>query len=85
MLENQSKDIKKTILNALHYIAPEVDVNNIKSNLPLREQIDIDSLDFVRLIVRLHENLGVDVPESDYAKLTTLDSFINYFTSHAGS
>jgi acyl carrier protein len=74
------KDIKKMVLNSIHIVAPEMDLEKIKTNIPLREQIDIDSLDFVRFITRLDVALGVDVPESDYPKLQTLESCVNYFS-----
>jgi acyl carrier protein len=74
---NQEK-IKQSLFTAIHFIAPEVDSTSIKTYLPLRDQIDIDSLDFVRLVIRIHEIFDVDVPESDYPKLTTLDDCVNY-------
>lgn len=45
---------------------------------PLREQIDIDSFDFLNFIIHLHETLGIDIPEKDYAELLTLNSAIEY-------
>jgi acyl carrier protein len=78
-IEWTQEEIKKSILTSIHFIAPEVDLQTIKLDRPLRDQIDLDSLDFVRLVIRIHETLGVDVPESDYPKLTTLDSCVNYF------
>lgn len=71
--------IKQSVLTALHFLAPEIDPANIKTDLPLRDQLDIDSLDFVRLVIRINEILGVAVPESDYPQLTTLNACVNYF------
>lgn len=73
------EEIQNIVLSCLHKIAPEIDLKTLKKDQPLREQIDIDSLDFVRLVALLHENLKVDVPEADYAKLLTLNSCIDYF------
>jgi acyl carrier protein len=74
-------EIKKAVLQAIGEIAPEADPNTIRSDLPLREQLDIDSFDFLNLLVRVHEALGVEIPESDYAKVATLDAFVAYLTT----
>lgn len=77
------EQIKAAIFNALGAIAPEADLNAIAPDKPLRDQIDIDSYDFLNVMIRLHEALGVDVPEADYGKLATLNSAINYFTARS--
>lgn len=74
-------EIQNKILSCLHKIVPEVDLQTLKKDQSLRDQVDIDSLDFTRLVVLFHEALGVDVPELDYPKLATLDSCLNYFKS----
>jgi acyl carrier protein len=61
------------IAAVLATIAPEADLATIDSSAPLREQLDIDSMDFLRLLTGLHARTGVSVPESDYAKCATLD------------
>ena len=70
--------IRATLLAALHAIAPEVAPGEIAPDQPLRDQVDLDSMDFLNFLVRVHEKLGVDVPEADYAKLVTLDNFVAY-------
>ena len=50
---------------------PEGDYDRLKPDRPLRDQLDIDSYDFLNVIVALHERLGVDIPETDYQKLLT--------------
>ena len=52
---------------------------------PLREQIDLDSFDFLNVIIRLHEILGIDIPESDYAELATLDGAVDYLARRSGA
>lgn len=71
----QMRDI---IFDALGVIAPEVEPAMIAPERPLREQIDIDSFDFLNFIIRLHETLGIDIPEKDYAELLTLNSAVEY-------
>lgn len=70
--------IRATILDTLASIAPEIDPAGIAADQPLREQVDLDSMDFLNVIIRLHEILGVDIPESDYGRLATLDGAVEY-------
>lgn len=71
------------MLAALTRIAPEVDAATLRGNEPLRQQVDIDSMDFLNLIIELHRDLGVEIPESDYAELTTLDDMVKYLSARA--
>lgn len=54
-------------------IAPDVGVDEIAPDIPLQEQLDFDSMDFLSLVTALSEATGVDVPESDYPRLATLE------------
>lgn len=72
------EEIRDVIFDALGAIAPEIDPAMIAPERPLREQIDIDSFDFLNFIIRLHEILGIDIPEKDYAELLTLNSSVEY-------
>jgi acyl carrier protein len=72
------QDIRSTIFRTLHEIAPEVDAAELVSDQPLRDQVDLDSMDWLNFIVGLHNALHVDIPESDYRKLYTLDDLVGY-------
>lgn len=63
---------------SLHQVAPEIDLQNIIPETILREEYEIDSMDFLRFIVLLHEKLKIDIPEKDYSKLATLQSSLTY-------
>ncbi len=76
--------IRNTLFAVLHTIAPEVAPDEIRPELPLRDQVDLDSMDFLNLLVRLHEKLGVDIPEADYARLVTLNDFVAYLEARPG-
>jgi acyl carrier protein len=78
MAERKPDEIRKIIFDVLGAIAPEIDPAAIAPDKPLRDQVDLDSFDFLNVIVRLHEVLGIDIPESDYAELATLDGAIDY-------
>jgi len=79
------EQIRGAILDTLCAIAPETDPAGIAPGAPLREQIDLDSMDFLNVIIRLHETLGIDIPESDYARLGTLDSAVDYLARRSGA
>ena len=71
-------DIRQVVLDALKRIAPEVDGAKVDPGVNLREELDIDSMDFLRFVLALHERLGLEIPETDYARLTTLSGAVAY-------
>ena len=80
MTARTREEIRALVIDTLAAIAPEVDFATIAPDKPLREQIDIDSFDFLNVIIRLHEKLKVDIPESDYGQLATLDGTVDYLS-----
>jgi acyl carrier protein len=70
--------LKSTALEILRSIAPEVEPGDIAPAQPLRNQIDLDSMDWLNFLIGLHKRLGVDIPEADYAQLVTLDNVLDY-------
>ena len=77
-------EIRATVIAELGNIAPETDASTIDPNADLREALDIDSLDFLNFVTALHKKLGVNVPESDYAKLLTVKGAIAYLMQKTG-
>jgi acyl carrier protein len=75
-------EIRATVLDVIGTIAPEADPNSLSANTSLRDQLDIDSFDFLQLLVRLHERLGVEVPEAEYGRLGSLDDIVRWFADH---
>lgn len=71
-------DIRAGVIAAIRAIAPEVEEAELALDSPLREQVDLDSMDWLNVIVGLHERFGVDIPEADYGKLTSLRTIIAY-------
>ena len=71
-------EIKAILLDELARIAPDVDAGDIDPTGDLREEFDIDSMDFLNLVTALHERLEIEIPESDYPELTSLDSVVAY-------
>jgi len=72
---------RAAVLAAIAAIAPETDLKSIAPDRPLREQVELDSIDWVNVIVGLCERLSVDIPESDYGRLATLDSIVDYLAA----
>ena len=70
--------IKETVLRVLGRIAPEADLTRIKADESFRDQLDIDSMDFLNFVIGLHKEFKVEIPEADYPKLATLDSSVEY-------
>ncbi len=85
MIPRSREEIRDIIFDALGAIAPEVDLAMIAPDRSLREQVDIDSFDFLNFIIRLHETLDIDIPEKDYAELLTLDSAIEYLVGRCAT
>jgi acyl carrier protein len=71
-------DIRAAVLQAFASVAPEVDAATVKPDVPFRHAFDLDSMDVLNFAVALHDRLGVDVPEQDYAKLATLNASVDY-------
>lgn len=78
-------EVRTTIIDTLSAIAPEFDPAQIVPDRPLRDQVDLDSFDFLNVIIRLHEVLGIDIPESDYGELATLDSATDYLVRRSAA
>ncbi len=79
------EQVRAAIFDSLCAIAPEVDPASIAPDQPLREQVDLDSFDFLNVIIRLHEALAIDIPESDYGELMTLDSAVEYLARRSAA
>ena len=81
-----AKDTRRIAeMNGIPYRWPRPDpivqdrqTREVAADQPLRDQVDLDSIDFLNFLIRLHEILGVDVPEADYGKLVTLNDFVAY-------
>jgi acyl carrier protein len=64
-------------------IAPEADLEEVPGDVDLRDELDLDSMDFLSLVEGLKEATGVDVPEDDYEKIETLDGLLGYVADRA--
>jgi acyl carrier protein len=74
-------EILATLNETLAQIAPEGDLGSLRPDRPLRDQLDIDSFDFLRWLIALNERLGVEIPEADYERLATLNGAVDYLAA----
>jgi len=75
--------VRQAVLDALASVAPEADLAGLDPKAALREELDLDSMDFLNFVLALHKSLSADVPERDYGKLATLDSCVEYLSTRA--
>jgi acyl carrier protein len=71
-------ELRTAIVDTLAGIAPEIDAAALEPAKPLRDQVDLDSADWLNFLVALHGKIGVDIPDADAARLTTLDRLVDY-------
>ncbi len=74
-------ELKDIILSALIGVAPEADPATLRDNVPLRDQLDLDSMDFLNFIIAIHKRLGLEIAETDYPHFATLSSAISFLES----
>ena len=74
----QATDISQAILDIIGSIAPDEDTSNVKPDVRLRDQLDLDSMDFLDIVMELRKRYGVHVPDTDYQHLASLDSCVAY-------
>lgn len=70
--------LRNKVIPLLLAIAPEIDAATLVTAKPLRQQVDLDSMDWLNFLISLHQHFGVTIPEADYATLVSLDDVLNY-------
>lgn len=73
-----TSEIRNAVTATIESIAPECAGKPLEPGRPLRGQVELDSLDWLNVVAALHERLGVDIPESDYGRISTLDDIVAY-------
>ena len=74
-------EIRTSVLRVLGGIAPEADLSHIRPDQSFRDQLDLDSMDFLNFAIALHETLHVEIPEADYPKLATLNGCVEHLAA----
>ena len=71
---------KQVVIDIITDIAPDEDLSTLKSDVRLRDQLQLDSMDFLDIVMELRKRHGIEVPEADYIQLASLDSCAEYLT-----
>lgn len=75
MTPTEARDLIRSVLRT---VAPEADIDSVDPDDALQEALDLDSIDFLNLVIGIHEAVGIDIPERDYPQLATLGGFVDY-------
>ncbi|WP_293746726.1 acyl carrier protein [uncultured Paraglaciecola sp.] len=75
---NNNETLKALVSKLILDIAPEAEMHNLDPNEDLREELDLDSMDFMNLLDSIAKETGVNVPESDYSLVNSLQSLTDY-------
>lgn len=71
-------DIREEIADILHDIVPDEDLSKLDDEIAFREQLELDSMDFLDIVMELRKRHRVQIPEEDYQQLATMQSTVNY-------
>ncbi|HET9212843.1 MAG TPA: acyl carrier protein [Thermoanaerobaculia bacterium] len=83
MSTTTQETIRDAVFSVLGEIAPEADPAAVNPAESLRDQLDLDSMDFLNFVIALHKRLGVEIPEADYPKLASVDGAVSYLAARA--
>lgn len=78
-----NNEIKALILEELSNIAPEIEADEVPFDQDMREALELDSMDFLNLVIAVSKRTQIVIPEADYAKVLTLNAMISYVMNHA--
>ena len=76
--ETVERQVKKIVLDIIALVAPDADLSNVEADVALRDQLDMDSMDFLDIVMELRKRYKVEVPKEEYPQLATLNSCVKY-------
>jgi acyl carrier protein len=71
-------EIKEAVIAILADIAPDEDLSTLKDDIPFREQLELDSMDFLDIVMELRKRYRLQIPEKDYGELASMTSTVTY-------
>jgi acyl carrier protein len=80
----EESELRAGVLGALRRVAPELEERELDARAPLREEVDLDSIVFLRFLAELDRRLGIDIPDADAARLTTFEECVRYLAGRLG-
>ncbi len=72
------QQLRQQVLEELQQVAPELEAESLRGDRPLRDEVDLDSMDWLRFLSALHRRFAVNIPEADYQQLDSLDALVGY-------
>jgi acyl carrier protein len=75
-----AEEIRQVLLEILGRIVPDEDLSTLQNDVPFREQIELDSMDFLDIVMELRKQYRIQIPEEDYAHLNTMGGAVIYLT-----
>lgn len=76
-------ELRQRILACIASVAPEVPLDQLDGGVDLRDELDLDSMDFLNVLIAVKQETGVEVPERDVPLVRTLDGLVGYVREHA--
>ena len=74
------EETKQVVIDIIADVAPDEDLSNVKADVRLRDQLELDSMDFLDIVMELRKRHNIEVPEAEYPELASLDSCAEYLT-----
>ncbi len=71
-------DIREAVVEILSDIAPDEDLSGLKEEVPFRDQLELDSMDFLDIVMELRKQYRIQIPEEDYPELASMKSTVAY-------
>ncbi len=76
----EQTEVRQKVLDIIADVALDEDLSNLDDSLALRDQLDLDSMDFLDIVMELKKRHQIEVPQADYPELATMDSCVTYLT-----
>jgi acyl carrier protein len=76
----ETTEVRTKVLDIIADVALDEDLSGLKDDIALRDQLDLDSMDFLDIVMELKKRHKIEVPQEDYPRLATMDSCVEYLT-----
>ncbi|MBL6988256.1 MAG: acyl carrier protein [Bacteriovoracaceae bacterium] len=75
----EREEIKQILVNIISQVAVDEDTSNLQDDVPIREQLELDSMDFLDIILSLKKKHSLEIPKEDFDRIKTINGFVDYF------
>ena len=74
----KDQQVRQLVIDIIAVVAPDADLSSVQDDVPLRDQLDLDSMDFLDIVMELRKRHQIEVPKEEYTQLASLDSCVSY-------